>query len=219
MKAHKCDGEIRVGETRHGLASILYTECTKCGHKLQLETSEKVSGPRNSYQWENNLAVVWGQMVSGGGHANLQETMSVLGIPVMTKKSFIQAERSIGQWWRKMMEEAMIEAGREEKRLAQKCGNFHQGVPAITVILDGGWSKRSHKYSYNAQSGVAVIFGLVTKKLLYMDVRNKYCTACAQGSSPGKHVSKTGPLAHQKWKQTLYLKDFCKQRVSMVWGT
>ena len=32
-----------------------------------------------------------------------------------------------------------------------------QGVPLISVIMDGGWLKRSHKHSYNAKSGVAVI--------------------------------------------------------------
>ena len=36
---------------------------------------------------------------------------------------------------------------------------YHDGVPAITVIVDGGWSKRSHKHSYNAKSEVAIIIG------------------------------------------------------------
>ena len=74
----------------------------------------------------------------------------------------------------------MLEAGREEKRLAEERGDFHHGVPAITVIVDAGWSKRSHKHSYNAKSGVAVILGQETGKLLHIGVRNKYCSACAQ---------------------------------------
>jgi len=49
---------------------------------------------------------------------------------------------------------------------------------AITVILDGSWSKRSHKHSYNAKSGVGVIIGHHTQKLLYM--KNKNCTACTR---------------------------------------
>jgi hypothetical protein len=36
---------------------------------------------------------------------------------------------------------------------------------AITVITDGGWSKRTHKHSYNAAGGVAIIIGKETKKL------------------------------------------------------
>ena len=72
----------------------------------------------------------------------------------------------------------MTEAGKEERRLAIEAGEYHQGVPAITVILDAGWSKRSHKHSYNARSGAGIIIGARTNKILYLGVRNKYCTGC-----------------------------------------
>ena len=66
-----------------------------------------------------------------------------------------------------------------------------EGIPAITVSVDGGWSKRTHKHSYNAKSGVAVIIGNVTKKLLYLGVRNKYCSICAvaanKDTTPQQH--------------------------------
>ena len=81
-----------------------------------------------------------------------------------------------------------MDAGKEEKRLAEERADFHEGVPAITVIVDGGWSKRSHRHSYNAKSGVGIIIGQATGKLLYIGVRNKYCTACARGSSPKQHT-------------------------------
>ena len=47
--------------------------------------------------------------------------------------------------WKEKLLELMIEAGREEKRLAKE---FYDGVPAITVILDG--SDLSRKF----QSGI-----------------------------------------------------------------
>ena len=56
----------------------------------------------------------------------------------MTKKTFMATERDIGEWWRSMLEEEMIKVGKEEKRLAEQRNDFHQGVPAITVIVDGG---------------------------------------------------------------------------------
>ena len=61
----------------------------------------------------------------------------------------------------------MFAAGKEERLLAIAQGTFHNGVPAITVhvVAGGGWSKWSHKHSYNAKSGVGVIFGAATKKL------------------------------------------------------
>ena len=73
----------------------------------------------------------------------------------------------------------LLTAGQVEKQLAIERGSYHNGVPAITVVVDAGWSKRSHKHSYNANSGVGVIFGAATKALLFIGVRNKYCSICA----------------------------------------
>ena len=40
-------------------------------------------------------------MATGGGHSQLKETMSVVGVPVMTKSAFVHSERSTGEWWHK----------------------------------------------------------------------------------------------------------------------
>ena len=127
-------------------------------------------------------------MVTGGGYSKLQETMSILGVPVMTKSAFINSERGIGEWWRKELEASMAKAGREEKQLAISRGEYYNGVPAITVIVDGGWSKRSHKHTYNANSGVGIIIGKETSKLLFIGVRNKFCTACKKGIPKEQHA-------------------------------
>lgn len=90
----------------------------------------------------------------------------------------------------------MVAAGKEEKRLAEEWGDYHEGIPAITVVVDGGWSKCSHKHSYNALSGVAIIMGRATGKLLHIGVRNKYCTACAQGIPQDNHT------CHKNWSKS-----------------
>ena len=69
----------------------------------------------------------------------------------------------------------MLEAVREEKKLAEERGDYHQGVPAITIVVDGGWSKRSHKHSYNAKSRVAII-GQATGKLLHIVCKSEMRT-------------------------------------------
>ena len=187
--AAKCSGNvILVGEKRDGLSSIISTRCSVCTHTIILETSKKVKGPRGYSRWECNLAAIWGQMCTGGGHSKLQETMAVLGVPVMSPRQFISTERDIGMWWQQELKQVMVEAGKEEKRLAEERGDFHEGVPAITVVVDCGWSKRSHRHSYNAKSGVGIIAGQTTGKLLFIGVRNKYCTACKQGSPPDQHT-------------------------------
>jgi len=86
--------------------------------------------------------------------------------------------------------EETLKAGAEERRLAIERGEFYQGVPSVQVTVDRGWSKRSHKHSYNAKSGMAVIIGNTTKKIFFMGVRNKYCSVCSiaeRQQPPTKH--------------------------------
>ena len=59
----------------------------------------------------------------------------------MTSHSFISTERDIGHAWKQILQQSMAEAGREERQLAIQRGDYHEGVPSITVIVDGGWSK------------------------------------------------------------------------------
>ena len=65
----------------------------------------------------------------------------------------VPTQSDIGEWWRLKLNEFMIKADMEEKRLAEENGDYHQGVPVITVIVAGGWSKGLHKHSYNVKSG------------------------------------------------------------------
>ena len=74
---------------RDGLASTLITHCHNCSEDFTLQTSSKVKGLTGSKpHWEANIAAVWGQMSTGGGHSTLTETMAVLSIPVMNKLLF-----------------------------------------------------------------------------------------------------------------------------------
>ena len=40
---------------------------------------------------------------------------------------------------------------------------------------------------YNAKSGVGIVIGHATGKVLCMSVRNKYCSACYQGIPQDRH--------------------------------
>ena len=208
----RCGGSVVIsGETRFGLASILTWACVECKHTITLKTSEKVKGPSGYSRWEVNLAAVWGHMCIGSGHSHLEESMSVMGVPVMTKSCFISTERQIGLWWKEKLKESMLEAGREEKRLAEERGSFHEGVPAITVIVDGGWSKRSHKHSYNANSGVAIIVGKATGKLLHIGVRNKFCTACSLNIAKDQHQCfKNWNASSSEMETDVIVEGFCE---------
>ena len=101
---HSGSDILLAGEKQNGLASIILTRCSKCSYTITLETSHKVKGPRGYHWWECNLAAVWGQMSTGGGHSKLCETMGVLGVPVMSARHFISTERDIGEWWRSQLQ-------------------------------------------------------------------------------------------------------------------
>lgn len=54
--------------------------------------------------------------------------------------------------------EAIKEATLEESKLAIENGDvFREGIPMISVVVDGAWSKRSYRSNYNALSGVVSI--------------------------------------------------------------
>ena len=65
----------------------------------------KVAGIAGNRRWEYNLSAV---LAIGGG---LYESMVV---PVMTKRSFMATENTIGKWWWDIMEEMCKEAAAEE---------------------------------------------------------------------------------------------------------
>ena len=104
----------------------------------------------------------------------------------MSKSTFTSTERYVTEEIKSLLAHSMVEAGKIERQYAIENEQYFQGVPPITVITDGGWSKRSHKHSYDAKSGVAVIIGHHTKKLLFLGVRNKYCSTCTIAENVGK---------------------------------
>ena len=177
------------GETyRAGHACIIRARCSKCDVTFLIPSSPRVVGSDRRKLWTVNLGAVLGQIATGGGASRLQQVMASVGVPSMSKSSFTSTERYITEEIQVQLAETMIEAGKEERRLAIENGDYFQGIPAITVIADGGWSKRSHKHSYNAKSGVAVIIGSRTKKLLFLGVRNKYCSTCSIAENAGKEA-------------------------------
>ena len=90
-------------------------------------------------------------MATGGGHIKLQEIMATLGIPVMSKNSFTSTERGIGKWWKQQLELSMLEAGREEKRLAEERGEYHEGFQlSLSLLTEDG--VRDHMVTLTMQN-------------------------------------------------------------------
>ncbi|KAK3084518.1 hypothetical protein FSP39_014666 [Pinctada imbricata] len=169
----------------------MLAQCQGCQKKFTVETSPKLPGTK---RYDVNVRAVWGSMVTGNGPSHLNEFLATVNSPGISQPTFTAIETEIGKWWHAALEKEMLAAGVEERELAIERKDFHQEIPAISVIADGGWSKRTHKHSYNAAGGVAIIIGKETKRLLHIGIRNKYCYICS--------VDKNNPhTCFKNWNQ------------------
>ncbi|XP_049268013.1 uncharacterized protein LOC125756965 [Rhipicephalus sanguineus] len=113
-------------------------------------------------------------MSIGCGFSNLNELFASMDIPGMSSDTYAKIQDNVGDFINQAAWDEMKKAGAEEARLARECGEIdNDGVPMITVVADGAWSKRSYKNKYDASSGVAAIIGHRTGKVLYIGVKNK----------------------------------------------
>ena len=84
-----------LSEQQHNeLASAFTSHCNGCGKEIYVSTSWNVACLNGSKYWECNLAAVWRQINTGGGFAPLRETVSSIGVPVMSNNAFINTECS-----------------------------------------------------------------------------------------------------------------------------
>lgn len=78
-----------------------------------------------------------------------------MNMPGMSNKLYQKVHDKISQITEQTAWDSMSSAAIEESNIAIENGQVNKnGVPLITVIADGAWSKRSYKTNYNALSGV-----------------------------------------------------------------
>ena len=111
-----------------------------------MNSSPKMNTPSGLQRYEVNMLSVWGQMATGGGPNRINETMANLGVPGLSIHAFTSIEHEIGKMWLSILGDQLLKNVQEERKLAEQLGHFHEGVPWITVVADGGWSKCSHKH-------------------------------------------------------------------------
>lgn len=138
---------------------------------------------------KNNLRAVQGISSTGIGFYNAEELFSVLNIPFMSAAKYKKCNELICEAWESTAKRLMNEAAKEEAEYALKNGTVDKdGVPLISVVADGCWSKRSYKTNYNALSGAAAIVGHQFGKVLFLSVKNKFCSICNNSSTPVPHT-------------------------------
>ena len=80
--------------------------------------------------------------------SHLMEQLTCVQVSSRSSQSFIQMERSMSTAFETMVGENLLIASQKGRQLAIEQGNYHNGIPAITVMVDPGWSKHSHKRTY-----------------------------------------------------------------------
>lgn len=76
----------------------------------------------------------------------------------MSKQTYQKIHNNVLKHTEVVAMEDMLEASTEEAAIFIKENNVNEnGVPLITIIADGVWSKRSYKSGHNALIGVVSI--------------------------------------------------------------
>ncbi|XP_029171153.1 uncharacterized protein LOC114940603 [Nylanderia fulva] len=136
------------------------------------------SEPKDPKILSIDMAAAIRTITVGIGYAQLKELCAAMNIQCMSDKSYMQNRDMLVDEFEKTAMENMKMAGQTEKQLALKRNDVINGIPYITVIADGSWSKRSYGHAYDSLSGVGTLIGYHTKKVLFIGIRNKYCTIC-----------------------------------------
>ncbi|XP_028168468.1 uncharacterized protein LOC114358650 [Ostrinia furnacalis] len=179
-----------VGEKRTGLHSMFILRCKMCNEKFYVESD----APGN--QLTINHCAVAGAIATGNGHSQLQEFSAALNLPIMTPEIYKACHCKLQTHWEKVSVESMNQAAAKERELALAENRVDKnGVPIIDVIVDGCWCKRTYKKNYSALSGAAAIIGRKTGEVLFLGVKNKYCSICAQAEN-----KKLLPKTHKCYK-------------------
>lgn len=202
--------ELKIAkEIRIGLHSKIVFKCNECARSFRVYTNddEKTTNTIDI----NSSAVLAANMI-GIGYSQLEQFTSVLDVPVMCNDKFKSLNDKMGEFWEETAEECLREAAEEESRAAIERGDVDpiDGVPFITVVTDGTWSKRSYNRNFTALSGVGAIVGAHTEKVLWIGVKNKYCVTCVRAFNkkvtPNAHSCTRnfkGPSSEMEWETIL----------------
>lgn len=173
-------------EVRKGFFSTFIFKCTVCGYEAEVNSCNG-RNPVNV----NNSAVL-GITSIGLGAYHLNEFCANLEIPPLSNYLYDKTQKKQQKEWWELAKTKAFDALMEEKRLAVLNGEVDSsGNAFILMVCDGSWPKRSYSTNFSSLSGCAVIIGVRTNRVIYFDVKDKYCHVCkiaaSRGTEPREH--------------------------------
>ena len=210
-----CKGPVVLTEITIGVATTVVMMCRDCDEGSQRTESEtptvdgndicKRQGIRDKSQYIKKTIK---RFIDFPIHYSLVLLMQQLGCGLEGIRaifSHLGITDTIGDWekWRLVMEsvgtaqqqvarDCMLDNIKEEIGRSQEAGhaelNDNSGVlrQGITVSIDMGWQKRSSGTRYDSPSGVSLMLGGMTKKILHKHVCGKLCSVCKSPQSSQK---------------------------------
>ncbi|XP_074035211.1 uncharacterized protein [Leptinotarsa decemlineata] len=141
---------VPIRETRKGLFSSFLLKCKMCC-LIQTITTER----SECTEMDINSGLAVAAISTGVGFSQLDEIAATVNMPMVTNKTFNKYHDKVSDVLRKSTWDSMQEAAEEEANLARDVGDIdNDGVPCITVVTDGAWSKRSYYVNYDALSEI-----------------------------------------------------------------
>lgn len=139
-----------VKEIQHGFLSEFRFICEICRKEEVIRTE-----PFTDKIIPINLAIVTSTVYNGQGYSNIEQFSACLNMPCMSNPTYQKLHEEVGQKINYIARDATHEAAKEEAKIAYENGDISKdGIPMISVVVDGAWSKRSYRSNYNALSGV-----------------------------------------------------------------
>jgi len=176
---------ILVSSRRCGFQTQFFFKCQMYHYEANFWSQDI-----HSKNLDINTAITAGSISAGIGYAQLEEMYAAANIPCMSEKTYIKHREIIIDDFDKTAIENMKMAGAMEKQLAIQKNKIVNGIPYITVVADSSWMKRSYGTAYDSLSGVGATIGYRTKKVLFVGIRNKFCTVCETAERKGNAAKK-----------------------------
>ncbi|KAE9524525.1 hypothetical protein AGLY_015113 [Aphis glycines] len=158
-----------INERKNGFFLEFIFKCDFC-NKIDVISNEPKT---TDISLSINTAIVMATINSGQGFAQLDTMAAFLNMPSMSNMTYQKLHLDISNHTNDTAIEAMILAGNEEAEIAKKEDYLIFSLSLLYFLL----------------SQQASIIGYNTKKVLYMGVRNKYCSICDKAKLNGNAAS------------------------------
>ena len=95
-------------------------------------TSSKITSYNTINHYAVNIGVTLGQIATGGGADHLV----CIQVPSLSSPTFINLEHTMGAAFEAIVGKQLLTAGQMERQLAIEKGSYHNGVPAVSVVVE-----------------------------------------------------------------------------------